>query len=66
MNKQEYRDYFIKVSKYLKIAKSLPNKISPVNMSRFMKSNEYDYVFSLETLKAIYTNIQNILKNLID
>jgi len=67
MNKQEYREYFAYAKKYIKLSVILKelNIISEQgNLSRFIKSNHYDYLISIDNLENIYNQINEICRNI--
>lgn len=57
-SKSDYRIYFVEVKHYVKISYFLKIvKIDQANFSRFMKSEEYDYLFSVDRLELVHQEI---------
>lgn len=65
MTKQDFREIFSVLSYYLKMNKFLEKaKISPSNFSRFMKSEVYDDLISLEKLNNLLEVIITVVDDL--
>lgn len=65
MTKNDYRSFFAKCKVMLKMKYFLNIAgISPVNFSRFMKSSEYDWCMSVDSLHKLYLTITDTLNNI--
>lgn len=65
MTKQEFRELFQVLSYYLKMNKFLDKAgISPSNFSRFMKSDVYDDLISIDKLNSLLETIAYVVEDL--
>lgn len=61
-SKSAYRQYFANVKMWLKMNYFLKNSgVDQPNFSRFLRSEEFDYLISLEKLHRLYEEIQKKL-----
>lgn len=65
MTKNDYREFFANVKPFIRFRYFCDKvKISPINLSRFMKGNEWDYEMSLEKCRILYEEIVNTFENI--
>ncbi len=63
MKKSDYRDFFAKCKKYIKLSAVCKDiGIPRQNLSAFMQG--YDYALSVDKLHVIYESICNILEKI--
>lgn len=66
MTKAEYRRYFADVKTYVKITIIAAEcGISLSSLSKFMKSNNYDFLLSLDKCNVLFNAIQDRLNSFV-
>lgn len=65
MTKNDYREFFVQCKPFIRFNYFLRKcRISPVNFSRFLKGNEWNYEISLDKLRILYEEICSTFENI--